>query len=360
MWRRLAAGFVAACIGSAAAPAQELNIGDPAPKLDVKEFVKGEAVSKFEKGKTYVVEFWATWCGPCKATIPHLTELQKKHKDITVIGVSVWEEDAAEVKPFVEKMGEKMDYRVAMDAVPAGEKSGRMAQTWMEAAGQEGIPAAFIINGDGKVAWIGHPGSMDKPLEQIVSGKYDLQAATDAHKKQVAGKRKMQELSKLLAEAQKSGDPKNALAAIDQAIAEEASMERQLGFAKFRLLSGKGGDPAKAIAYGKKLVDVIYKDSPQQLNMIAWTIVDPKAKDKPSKETIAIALSAAQRADAVAEGKDGAIADTLAKAYFDSGDAAKALEIQEKAIRLAKGTDLEEDKDMKARLEMYKKAVEKK
>src|SRR5437868_2205978 len=95
------AGWVAGA--SADAP---LGVGDPAPKLEVKEFVKGEPVVRLEKGKTYVVEFWATWCGPCRATIPHLTELQKKYKDITFIGVSVWEREPGAVKPFVAEMGD--------------------------------------------------------------------------------------------------------------------------------------------------------------------------------------------------------------------------------------------------------------
>ena len=91
------------------ASADTLSVGDPAPKLEVKEFVKGEPLKDLEKGKTYVVEFWVTWCGPCRATIPHLTELQKKHKDITFIGVSVYENDQKKVKPFVEEMGDKID-----------------------------------------------------------------------------------------------------------------------------------------------------------------------------------------------------------------------------------------------------------
>src|SRR5947199_9364455 len=132
MVRQLAAAVAALVLAATAARAEGvLGIGDPAPKLEVKEFVKGEPVKSLEKGKVYVVEFWATWCGPCRATIPHLTELQKKHKDVTFIGVSIYESDPKAVKPFVEEMNDKMDYRVAMDDAPEGEKAGegKMAKT---------------------------------------------------------------------------------------------------------------------------------------------------------------------------------------------------------------------------------------
>ena len=132
--------------------AQTLKVGDPAPKIEVKSFVKGEPVKGFEAGKTYVVEFWATWCGPCKTSIPHLTELQKKHPAVTIIGVSVSEQDQGLVKPFVDEMGDKMAYRVAIDAVPEGKagNEGAMSKAWMQAAGQDGIPCAFIVAGEGR------------------------------------------------------------------------------------------------------------------------------------------------------------------------------------------------------------------
>src|SRR5881227_3791659 len=109
MRRVLAAGIVLA-LATAARADGPLSVGDPAPKLQVKEFVKGDPVKDLEKGKVYVVEFWATWCGPCRVSIPHLTELGKKHKDVTIIGVSIAEQDFAKVKPFVEEMGDKIDY----------------------------------------------------------------------------------------------------------------------------------------------------------------------------------------------------------------------------------------------------------
>src|SRR6476469_6962935 len=89
-----------------------LTITDPAPSIIVSKWVKGEPVKEFEKGKIYVVEFWATWCGPCKATIPHLTEMAHKYKDVTFIGTSVWEHSDSDVEPFVKEMGDKMDYHI--------------------------------------------------------------------------------------------------------------------------------------------------------------------------------------------------------------------------------------------------------
>ena len=151
---------VAAALCAAWSSAQELTLGSNAPKLEVKEFVKGEAVKGFEKDKTYVVEFWATWCGPCRTSIPHLTKLQKQYKELTIIGVAILEQDQSKVADFVEEMGDKMDYRVALDKVPEGSDGdeGAMVKNWMEPAEQAGIPFAVIVNGEGKVAWIGHPG----------------------------------------------------------------------------------------------------------------------------------------------------------------------------------------------------------
>ncbi len=81
---------------------------------------------------------------------------------------------------------------------------------------------------------------------------------------------------------------------------------------------------------------------------------------KADPAAVKLALKAAQQADALTRGKDPGIADTLAKAYFDSGDPAKALETQERVMKLGKGTPIENDPGVKARLEQYRKAAQKK
>jgi len=65
--------------------------------------------------KIVVVEFWATWCGPCKKSIPHLTDLQLRYKNDGVIILGVSDEPAAKVRPFVTKQAQDMDYTIATD-----------------------------------------------------------------------------------------------------------------------------------------------------------------------------------------------------------------------------------------------------
>ena len=69
-----------------------LNIGDPAPALQVREWLKGEPIQRFEKGNVYVLEFWATWCAPCKAAMPHLSALANEYKGkVRFLGIDSYE-----------------------------------------------------------------------------------------------------------------------------------------------------------------------------------------------------------------------------------------------------------------------------
>ena len=166
--------------------APTLKIGDPAPKLKTGKWVQGEPVKEFQKGKAYIVEFWATWCGPCRASIPHLNAVYNKFKDkgLIVVGQNCWEQDESLVGPFIKKMGDKMTYRVALDDKTANKK-GAMATTWMAAAGRRGIPSAFLVDTKGVIAWIGHPMELkDEVIEQVLAGKFDVSKAAEEYAKQ--------------------------------------------------------------------------------------------------------------------------------------------------------------------------------
>jgi thiol-disulfide isomerase/thioredoxin len=170
--------------------AQLVFPGEPAPSIRIGKWVKGTPVEKFEKDKIYIVEFWATWCGPCKESIPHLTEIAEKYKDIvSVIGVSVAEMNTAEVEPFVKKMGDKMNYIVAVDQQKnATSRTGYMSQHWLEAAEQYTIPSSFIIGKTGHIEWIGQPGEMDKVLEKVIAGTWNAKDYVKQWKKEQRAK----------------------------------------------------------------------------------------------------------------------------------------------------------------------------
>src|SRR5262245_47338286 len=103
----LAMGVVLGRAAETSGSTSKLMVGDAAPKLQVSKWVQGEPVKDFERDKAYIVEFWATWCGPCVASIPHVNELHQKYKSkgLVVIGQDVWESDVSKVDPFIKKMG---------------------------------------------------------------------------------------------------------------------------------------------------------------------------------------------------------------------------------------------------------------
>jgi thiol-disulfide isomerase/thioredoxin len=122
-------------------------------------WIKGGPVT-ITPGNVYVVEFWATWCPPCKISIPHLAGLQKKYKDKGVVFTGVSDEPPDVTTPFVKQMGDSMNYNVASDT------KGDVEKGYMVAFHQDGIPTAFVVGAAGKIVWFGHP--MDEQFEQAI------------------------------------------------------------------------------------------------------------------------------------------------------------------------------------------------
>jgi thiol-disulfide isomerase/thioredoxin len=108
------------------------------------------------KGSPAIVEFWATWCPPCRASIPHMNEIynEYKGKGLKVVGIS--DEATGTIQNFAKG---KIDYAVGRDA------GGAM----MRAFGIDAIPHAMLVSKEGKVVWEGHPMELEKAeIEKIL------------------------------------------------------------------------------------------------------------------------------------------------------------------------------------------------
>lgn len=110
------------------------------------------------RGKPVVVEFWATWCGPCVESVPHLVELHERHADegLVILGIHSQRgaSDRAGVEAFVER--HRVRYPIGLDVDGAAGS----------AYGVRGIPKAFVYDREGELVWAGHP--LDPQFDRAV------------------------------------------------------------------------------------------------------------------------------------------------------------------------------------------------
>src|SRR5262249_36550589 len=123
------------------------EIGAVAPEISTRDWINAEmpVTLQSSRGKVVLVEFWATWCGPCVEGIPHLNDLQRKFGGSHFQFLSLVQEGHKTMDPFLKK--NHVEY-------PIGLESGSL-----EDYGIEGIPHAFVIDPAGKIVWQGHSAS---------------------------------------------------------------------------------------------------------------------------------------------------------------------------------------------------------
>lgn len=350
-------------------PSTELNIGDPAPSLRLSAWLKGSPVQRFEKGHVYVVEFWATWCIPCKAAMPHLSELAREYKDkVSILGIDIYEQKATskeKVKAFVDSMGNRMDYRVAK------EDSNFMVADWLEATGEQvhGIPRTFVVNAEGRIAWIGHPRYLNAILHKIVNNEWDIEAALAKRNLyrhlDSLGEDAYYELLKYLGNPDKQdyiGKPDSALLAINELLRKEPRLKYAASITSITFSSLLKTNPQKAYEYGKRLLMTSTYDDPTyddpNYNMIFGSIKEYSDKFHFPAEIYQLGVEAYQaRIGAYPESVAPIHYNNMAALYWGACDKLKAIDAQQKAIELLKNENRFLARDLPSfefRLQQYK------
>jgi len=328
------AALCLAVAGSAHAQSK-LEVGSNAPGLDVKKWFNGDSTT-IQEGKTYVIEFWATWCGPCKKSIPHLNELHKKFasKGLVIIGVS--DESSDTISGFLSQQGDRMSYLVAADR----EKG--TSRAWMQAAGKNGIPCAFVVDRNSKVVYIGHP--LEAEFERVVtltlSGRYDPKKEAAAKPVIEAGER-----------AAKVKNWKQAYSHLDKVIETDPGMFTEVARRRFEIMLNEEKDTAGAYAYTKALTELYSSDS-EALQVFAKDItLNPKYEERNMEVAAAIAEKALQ----VAGPSDPEALATAALVQFHSGNVNEAIERQMQAWMIASPAEKSEYRRV---LDNYRSAAE--
>ncbi|HWV67216.1 TlpA family protein disulfide reductase [Chitinophaga sp.] len=302
------------------------TLGEPAPSLYISNWIKGDKVTAFEKGKVYVVEFWATWCKPCIAGMPHLSELAEKYKkDVTVLGVSIHERKETTlpvIEKFVAGMGDKMKYNVAT------EQNNLMAENWMKAYGERGIPYSFVVDQQGRVAWAGAPKNLDKVLPQVVAGTWDVKEAAEKRKEwqrlSVIDNNSIPVMNTFMGNP---GNPTGALKKIDSILAENPGLKYYPKVGHFTFYALLKTDPEKAVEFGKEWLK--HNDYPP-----FSTVTDAVTgkKNLPASAYVLAAGCYQAQLDLYPWSMDfPATYKKMAELYTQAGDKSKAAEMLKKA-----------------------------
>lgn len=302
----------------------ELGPGSPAPALMVDQWLKGDAVTEFAADRIYVLEFWATWCGPCIKAMPHLDRLARKFKDKGLVVVAITTEDpgnsAENVAKFVLDKGSNYDFRFAFCS------NNLTWSAYMDAAQQQGIPCSFVVGKDGKIAYVGNPQDLDDVLPLVIAGTWRGRADAEEYA------RVNKELESVPARIE--DDSAGVLATLDRIASKYPGKAASSQFALFRLialLATKKFDEAEATATSQieKLVEI---QDAEGLAVLGSILANRQRNSDP--KFVALGLATVDKAIDL-DGNSIIVLLMASRAYFGAGNLEKAIEVGEKAIAVS-------------------------
>ena len=371
-----------------------LTIGSPAPALQIEHWLSDgngrlPHLQKFTPGHVYMVEFWATWCGPCAAAMPRLAELQKQYQSQKFQLISVSDEALATIQAFLKRSlpasssAKAEEESSAAESKPttygeltsvyclASDPDQSVSRDYMEAAQQRGIPTCFLVGKTGLIEWIGHPMEVEEPLQQVLADRWDRQAfATVFRRGQLRdelGERlsaamrreRVDEAMAIVAEGKvlAEGDPvltqmledaelqlkmmavykhlqSDEVADALERLARLAQSATPRQLSQVRLVQLEVEINTQQFAAAEKTLQQIIDspaDEPELLHHIAWQMLQQSQAPDFHQPLLALATAAAEKADRQLPQNPTIIA-TLARLYHRQGQSERATALLRKAI----------------------------
>ncbi len=158
--------IIFACLLFAQVNAQTtVKVNEKAPEILVTDWIQNAPVDKDLTGKFIVLEFWATWCGPCIAAVPHLNELQKEFNRPDLYFISMTDEQVP--------VAERILKRISFSSVVVTDTSKQTQKNYGDSAnGLTFIPITILIDKEGIIKWTGFPDMLTKKImTEFIAGK---------------------------------------------------------------------------------------------------------------------------------------------------------------------------------------------
>jgi thiol-disulfide isomerase/thioredoxin len=304
--------------------------GQPAPPIVIEEWLKGPPVERFEPGTIYVLEFWATWCGPCLAGIGHLTLLQREYASNGVVVVGITSKDSRNALPAVKEMvslrGNGMAYSVAWDGSTITYKR------YISAARVGGIPVSFVVGKDGIIEFIGHPHALELVLPKLVDGTWNRD-------RDLAEVREAERLGKAMEDLIRT-KPAEAMTRFTELARRWPRYAEQFLGTRSEIERGMGDTDAWAKTLDQMEARALSADDFLSLRGLAARTLAHRSAPGMADRCLRVATAAVR----LSGERDSLSLRLLAKVHHDLGNAAEAIRVMTKAVERS-------DASMKGRLQ---------